>query len=34
VRGVLDEFERVLGRARPAGAPASGLAEPESRGRR
>jgi glycosyltransferase involved in cell wall biosynthesis len=34
VRGVLDEFERVLGRARPSGAPATGLAEPETRGRR
>ena len=34
VRGVLDEFERVLGRGRPAGAPVSGLAEPGARGPR
>jgi teichuronic acid biosynthesis glycosyltransferase TuaC len=34
VRGVLDEFERALGRGRPAGAPVSGLAEPDTRGRR
>jgi glycosyltransferase involved in cell wall biosynthesis len=34
VRGVLDEFERALGRGRPAVASVSDLAEPDTRGRR
>ena len=34
VRGVLDEFDRVLGRGTAAGEPLPGLASPEARGRR